>query len=64
MKKGDEVYFFDSKRELDSGVIVGNRLGIYTINNGKRNYQRKLSQIGRKKNGTRKNKTDTARMEK
>ena len=49
MKKGEEVYFFDNKRNLRTGIIIRKDDGVYTINDGKRNYRRRLSGLGKKK---------------
>lgn len=63
MKRGEEVYFFDSKRSLRTGVIVRHNKGVYVINDGRRLFRRRITQIGRKENGIGKNKTNKAGME-
>lgn len=64
MRKGEEVYFFDCKRTLKRGFILRNDKGMYTIRSGRKNYKRRIGGIGRIENGIRKNKTNTAGMEK
>ena len=63
MKKGEEVYFFDAKRLLRTGIVLRNSKGIYTIRDGKKIIKRRISQVGRKENGIRKDKTNKAGME-
>lgn len=63
MKRGEEVYFFDSKRSLRTGILLRRDKGVYVINDGKRLFRRRLYGIGRIENGIRKNKTNTAGME-
>lgn len=64
MRKGQEVYFFDCKRTLKRGIILRNDRGLYTIRSDRKNYKRRIGGIGRVENGIRKNKTNTAGMEK
>lgn len=63
MKNGEEVYFFDGKRSLRMGILLRHSGGVYVINDGKRLYRRKLTQIGRKENGIGKNKTNKRMLE-
>ena len=50
MKAGEIVYFFNSKRELDTGMVLRCNKGVYVINNGKRLYKRTIREIGRNRN--------------
>lgn len=49
MKQGEEVYFFDNRRNLRTGIIIRHEKGIYKIKCGKRMYKRRLSGLGKKK---------------
>ena len=47
MKRGDEVYFFNSNRILTKGIIIRYEKGVYFINSGKRIYRRHAVAIGK-----------------
>lgn len=47
MKKGDEVYFFNSKKELKRGIIIRKEKGGFVIKTGNGIYRRKFSNIGK-----------------